>query len=203
MRLNGTVPQWSAAILLTATTAACGPGPGVHTGEPPVPTGVTATTSLLPTPTNNLHLANAADYFVESGAHGGYYFASPSGRWRCAIVPHTQAGCQPTRGSTLNIPGAPETVRGADGTVAVPNTIVVGTLGEAHFAVLEKGEFSPGSGAAKALPFVQVLDAAGFRCNFQKSVGVSCVSETTAKGFTFSVDGYTLHYTDVPEDPEP
>jgi hypothetical protein len=47
------------------------------------------------------------------------------------------------------------------------------------------------------LRFNRILAAAGFRCNVQES-GVSCLSETSGKGFTFSAEGYTPQYTDVP-----
>ena len=54
-------------------------------------------------------------------------------------------------------------------------------------------------GPAKVLQFNRILAAAGFRCNVQES-GVSCLSELSGKGFTFSADGYTPQYTDVPAD---
>lgn len=197
-------PLVVAAVLavVAALIAACTSGPAVNTGDisasepaPPPPS--------LRTPANNLHLANAYDYFADAAGRPGYYFRSPSGRWRCAIVPHSKAGCQSASGSVANIQGAPETVTGADGASAVPNAIVVDNDGGAHFAALRPGELSPGSGTAKALPFNEVLDAAGFRCNAQASAGMSCASDVTAKGFTFSRDGYTLRYTDVPDNARP
>jgi hypothetical protein len=42
------------------------------------------------------------------------------------------------------------------------------------------------------------LAVAAFRCNVQEASGISCLSEKTGKGFTFSADGYTLQYTDLP-----
>ncbi|QUR67678.1 hypothetical protein [Mycobacterium spongiae] len=193
----------SATILVAAATTACGPGIGITTGEAPPPSRTSAAPPTLATPANNLRLANAADYFGNADDHAGYYFASPSGRWHCAIVPHSKAGCQSASGSTMGIEGEPDTVAGPDGSTALPNAIVVGETGDAHFAALRDGEFSPDSGPPKVLPFDKVLNAAGFRCNFQESVGVSCGSETTTRGFTFSRDGYTLQYTDVPEDAVP
>ena len=53
---------------------------------------------------------------------------------------------------------------------------------------------------AKVLPFNRILAAAGFRCNVQEVTGVSCLSEFSDKGFTFSPDGFTPQYTDVPAD---
>lgn len=103
----------------------------------------------------------------------------------------------------MSIPGAPDTVTDADGNSTVPNAIVVDDVSDAHFASVEPSEFSPAPGPAKLLPFDTVLDAAGFRCNVQESAGVSCASELTGKGFTFSADGYTLQYTDVPDTAPP
>ena len=52
-------------------------------------------------------------------------------------------------------------------------------------------------GPANSLQFNRILAAAGFRCNVQES-GVSCLSESSGKGFTFSAEGFTPQYTDVP-----
>lgn len=136
---------------------------------------------------------------MNSGNPSGYYFESPSGRWHCGIVPHSQAGCQSTSGATIGIEGEPDAVADTDGTDSAPNAIVVSKTGEAHFAALADGQFSPDSDSPEVLSFNLVLAAAGFRCNVQESAGVSCVSESTAKGFTFSRDGYELRYTDVPD----
>ena len=43
---------------------------------------------------------------------------------------------------------------------------------------------------------IEPLAAAGFRCNVQES-GVSCQSDTSGKGFTFSADGFVPQYTDL------
>ncbi len=48
------------------------------------------------------------------------------------------------------------------------------------------------------MPFNKILAAAGFRCNVQETAGVSCLSEFSGKGFTFSADGVAPQYTDVP-----
>jgi hypothetical protein len=195
MAFKGTTGAILAAV--AGLTVGCVPGPVVNTpdGTRPEPTAVPP---APPTPANNLHLANAYDYFGHSGDHTGYYFTTPSGRWRCAIAPHTWAGCQAASGSGISIPGAPDTVTDTDGNSTAPNAIVVDNGGDAHFARLGQAEFSPVPGPAKVLKFNRVLDAAGFRCNVQDT-GVSCLSELTVKGFTFSSDGYTLQYTDVPD----
>jgi hypothetical protein len=195
--------RYTPAVLaaIAGLTAACTSGPVVNTGDTAPRTQPNASPSP-PTPANNLHLANAFDYFVQSGDRPGYYFSTPSGKWQCAILPHSMAGCQSAAGSGMAIPGAPVTVTGREGNSVVPDAIVVDNAGDAHFAWLQPGEFSPVRGPAKALTFNRVLDAAAFRCNVSE-VGVSCLSEATVKGFTFSPDGYTLQYTDVPDNAPP
>ena len=64
--------------------------------------------------------------------------------------------------------------------------------------MLQQPEFSLDPGPAKVLPFNRILAVAGFRCNVQEAAGVSCQSEFTGKGFTFSPDGFVPQYTDVP-----
>jgi hypothetical protein len=173
----------------------------VNTGESPTPTGPAPWTAP-PVPASNANLANAFDYFAESNGQRAYYFTTPSGKWRCAIVPHTKAGCQSAANSqsSMGIPGQPATVINATGESKPPNAILVDFEGDAHFAVLDQPELSLVGGTAKALPLNMILAAAGFRCNVQAS-GVSCLSDATGKGFTFSADGFTLSYSDVPTKP--
>jgi hypothetical protein len=191
----------SAALAAVAalTAAACSGGPVVNTGDTSAPTGAAASTAPPTTRPNNFNLVNAHDYFANSDGRAGYYFTTPSGRWRCAILPRSRAGCQSTSSpkSSMGIPGEPETVVNAQGVTHTPNAIVVEGVGDAHFAWLEREEFTLVPGPANALQFNKILAAAGFRCNVQEA-GVSCLSESTGKGFTFSAEGYTLQYTDVP-----
>ena len=58
--------------------------------------------------------------------------------------------------------------------------------------------FAPSPGPATLLPFNRILAVGGFRCNVQQTSGVSCLSESSGKGFTFSEDGFTAVYTNVP-----
>jgi len=58
--------------------------------------------------------------------------------------------------------------------------------------------FKPPTGTAKKLPYNMVLAAAGFRCNVQEQVGVSCLSEEDDTGFTFAADKVSWQYTDLP-----
>jgi hypothetical protein len=89
-------------------------------------------------------------------------------------------------------------VADAAGKTATPNALVVAREGAAQFVALEQPEFSLDPGPAKVLPFNKILAAAGFRCNVQEASGVSCLSEFSGKGFTFSSDGFAPQYTDVP-----
>lgn len=146
---------------------------------------------------NNDKLVNAFDFFADTAiGDGGYYFTSPSGSWRCVIVSRTWAGCQST-GGNLGIAGAPASVTDDRGQTAAPNAIVVRYQGDPQFASVPAEAFKPSSGTAKTLPLNKILAAAGFRCNVQDA-GVSCMSEQTDRGFTFSATGAGWQYTDVP-----
>jgi hypothetical protein len=198
------VPRSTPAVLAAVaamTAAACTSGTVVTTGD--TNDRAAPDTSTKPSvPPNNFNLANAYDFFAQSDGQAGYYFTTPSGRWRCAIVPHSKAGCQSASNprSNIGIPGEPETVPDeADGT-DTPNAIEVESAGDAHFGWLGTDEFTLVPGPANTLQFNKILAAAGFRCNVQEA-GVSCLSESTGSGFTFSADGFTLQYTDVPASP--
>ncbi len=172
-------------------SAGCSPEPIINTSESPAQTATDALTAAPSTPPSNVHLVNAFDYVGHVGDVTGYYFTTPSGKWRCAILTRDKAGCQASSSwqSGLGVPGEP------DGT----NAIAVDRDGDPQFVTLEAPEFSLVPGPAKALPFNRILAAAGFRCNVADS-GVSCQSDTSSKGFTFSAQGYTPVYTDVPAD---
>jgi hypothetical protein len=178
------------ALFAVATLAAgCSDATVINTGEPPARTAVPAPTAAPSTPLSNAHLVNAFDYVGHVGDITGYYFTTPSGKWRCAILAHTRAGCQASSSwrSGLGVEGEPEST----------NALVVDEEGDPQFVALEQPEFWLNPGPAKALQFNKILAAAGFRCNVQES-GVSCLSETSGRGFTFSADGFAPQYTDVP-----
>jgi hypothetical protein len=170
----------------------------VNTPESPAHVA-TAPSTAAPTPPSNVHLVNAFDYVAHVGDVTGYYFTTPSGKWRCAILTRTKAGCQASSSwqSGLGIAGAPTSVPDATGRATTPNAIVVDRDGDPQFVALGQPEFWLVPGPASALQFNKILAAAGFRCNVQES-GVSCQSETSGKGFTFSAKGYAPQYTDVP-----
>jgi hypothetical protein len=155
-----------------------------------------ATTSARP---SNDKLVNAFDFYTRTDdVRAGYYFTTPSGSWRCVIVPRTWAGCQSSTGTgRIAVAGAPQTVTGDGGRSVAPNSIVVPTLDDPQFTVVSPDQFKQPSGATKTLPFNKILAAAGFRCNAQQT-GISCMSEQTGKGFTFSAAGVSWQYTDVP-----
>ncbi|MUL85486.1 MULTISPECIES: hypothetical protein [unclassified Mycolicibacterium] len=189
----GKVSAISAIVIVAAT--ACASGTVINTGDtaPQLPAGTTAP----PPQFGTANLVNAADYALDVNGRKGYYFSTPSGRWRCAILPRDRAGCQPAdRTSAMGVTGAPDEVPDPEGGTAAPNALVLDQDTDAHFAALTQPEFS--QSAAVALPFGKALAVAGFRCNVQEQSGVSCVRELTGRGFTFSAEGYTLHYTDVP-----
>ena len=70
---------------------------------------------------------SALALFSAACSRGPFYFATPSGRRQCAIVPRAKAGCQnataPT--SAIAIAGAPDEVPGTDGEPTAANAIVV------------------------------------------------------------------------------
>lgn len=183
-----------AALLVTA----CAPATVVNTDEP----RPTSTSQSVPVPAPAImdrRLVNAFDYVAHVGDRAGYYFTTPSGKWDCAILPRDRAGCQSASGwpAALGIPQEPDTVAGAGGEQHAPNALVVDRFADAHFAALADPEFALSPRPAKVLEFDQILSAGGFRCNVQDA-GVSCMSERTQRGFTFSGDGFELRYRDLP-----
>ncbi len=159
-----------------------------------------ASTSRPAPPPSNAHLANAFDYVGHPPSGTAYYFTSPSGTWACAIIPRVKVGCQSATNwpSAMGITGEPDTVTDAAGEATSPNALLIPREGDARFAALDQPEFALDPEPANVLPFNRILAAAGFRCNVQKATGVSCLSEFSDKGFTFSSDGFAPQYTDVP-----
>lgn len=188
-----------AAVAMLA--AGCSGGTVTNTDESPA--AAPANTSAAPPPSpppSNAHLANAFDYVAHPPVGTTYYFTSPSGAWACAIMPRVKVGCQSAKNwpSAMGITGEPESVTDAAGEATTPNALVIAREGIAQFVAIEQPEFSLDPGPAKVLPFNRILAAAGFRCNVQEASGVSCLSEVSGEGFTFSLDGLVPQYTDVP-----
>jgi hypothetical protein len=178
----------SALTVAVSAISGCAGATVINTGDAPGP-AASAPSSAPPTPPNNAHLVNAYDYVGHVGDTTGYYFVTPSGKWRCAILAHDRAGCQAARSwqSGLGVKDEPDAT----------NAIVVDEQGDAQFVKLEVPDFWLQPGPAEALQFNKILAAAGFRCNVSEA-GVSCQSDTSGKGFTFSADGFTPQYSDVP-----
>jgi hypothetical protein len=170
--------------------AGCSGATVINTSDTPAGTAAT-TNAPVSAPPSNAHLVNAFDFVEHHGDTTGYYFTTPSGKWECAILTHTKAGCQASSSwqSGLGVEGEPDST----------NAIVVDEEGDPQFVDLDEPQFAATSDSAKVLQFNKILAAAGFRCNVQES-GVSCLSESSGKGFTFSSDGYMPQYTDVPTD---
>lgn len=188
------------AVLLatcTAMTVGCDSGRIVNTEDTITPTSAAAPPPPSTHPTND-GLANAFDFAAQPDGVTGYYFTSPSKRWVCAIIPRERVGCQSSTGSRIAIIGAPDSVADAQGEARPPNAIQVDRVSDAQFASVDVPGYALVPGPAAVLPFGKVLTVAGFRCNVQEATGISCLSELTGKGFTFSSDGYTLRYTDLP-----
>lgn len=197
--LIANVGVWVVAVTTALTVAACSEGPRVvTTDDTRPPTEVAAPTSSVVL--NDRDLVNSFDYFVDTADRTGYYFTTPSGRWNCAIIARSKAGCQSASEDEegLGISGQPTTEPDAEGETTEPTAIVVGSEGDAAFVWMEQEEFALVPGPAKELGFNTILAVGGFRCNVQEASGISCLNEQTGKGFTFSADGYTLTYTDVP-----
>ncbi|MBX7451757.1 hypothetical protein GR927_27535 [Mycolicibacterium sp. 3033] len=167
-------------------------------------TTTTAAPPAAPSTTvaSNAHLVNAFDYAAQVDGRTGYYFTSPSGRWQCAIKPRVEAGCQnaDAPASAIRITDAPDDVPGPDGEPAAPNAIRVDRDRAAEFAVVPATAYGLEPDPAEVLPFNRILAVAGFRCNVQEASGISCLSETSGAGFTFSAEEYAMSYVDVPPD---
>lgn len=190
-------PRISLALAATSLVVAGCTGPVVVNTDEAVPT-VTSAAPPPPPQLTDTNLVNAFHYGAPVDGFTRYFFTSPSGRWQCVIVPRVRAGCQSTASAGLGVTGAPDTVPDGTGEPATPNAIVVNRDGDAHFAALDAAEFAPQTGEANTLEFNRILAAAGFRCNVQEAFGISCLSELSGKGFTFSADEFTWQYTDVP-----
>ena len=180
--------------------AGCSDGTITNTDESPAAIPADAAPPPSTPPPSNAHLANAFDYVAYPPGGSSYYFTSPSGTWACAITPREKVGCQSAKNfpSAMGIAGEPESVTDGAGGAATLNALVIPREGGAEFVALEEPEFSLDAGPAKVLPFNRILAAAGFRCNVQEESGMSCLSEFSEKGFTFSADGVVPQYTDVP-----
>lgn len=150
---------------------------------------------------HTLNGVDANNYFATSGGVEGYFFVTPSGQWRCAIIPggsSPQAGCQPASngGAGIDVDGVATVVDPFSGQQVMPNAILVDLKGGPRFERLGQAIFWLDTGVATVLPYDRPLSVGGFTCNAQKT-GVSCKIDDNSKGFTFSTDGYSMDYTEV------
>ena len=192
----------AAALSASALLLGACSGPTVITTEERTTTTASPTAAPSTTAASNAHLANAFDYAVRVDGVTGYHFTSPSGRWQCAIKPRVEAGCQnaDAPASAIRITDAPDELPGPEGESKTPNAIRVDRNRPAEFAVVPATAYGLQSDPAEVLPFNRILAVAGFRCNVQQASGISCLSEASGEGFTFSADEYTMTYVDVPRD---
>jgi hypothetical protein len=190
-----------------ATLAACGGDDDTRaTGAQPVATvGAGQSSGAMSSPTASAAPSIApsvpADtYLADSEGSRGWYFVTPSGKWRCAILPRLDAaGCQPgtNTGPSIGVPGEPNAVPNPVGTTSRPNAIWVQRGREPQFTYRGQADFwrfpleqTP------ALPYGAELAADRFACN-TSAAGVACSDSTTGRGFTFSDAGYVWRYTPV------
>ena len=149
-------------------------------------------------------LVDASTFRSESSGLTGYFFTTPSGTWRCAILIDSaqqgsgseMAGCQPKTSTDLDVAGAPMVPDHGTGTPVAPNAILVNRTDEARFARLSQALFWRMDGVTPVLEYGRTLSADGFSCNVQKT-GVSCRSDSSNHGFTFSTDGYRYEYVEA------
>jgi hypothetical protein len=193
MRATTLIATVSAALAM----AGCTGDSVVNTDESAPTSAAAAPAAPEGPPPSNAHLVNAFHYGAPVDGRTRYFFTTPSGRWQCAIVARERAGCQAASGS-LSITGAPETVPDATGEPTAPTAVLVEREGDARFVAQEQPEFGLEPGPANVLPFNRILAVGGFRCNVQEAVGISCLSERSGRGFSFSDEGFAPQYTDVP-----
>ncbi len=180
-----------------APVAGCGsaPHPGAPTAPSTAPPSSFAATPKAEAPPPATPPVDAELFKATSDGAIGYFFISPSGKWRCAIRPWNEAGCSAATGSDLPVAGAPMVASHYDQHPVAPNVIVVDDK-SAHFASHGDPHFWRYDQPARTLEYGQELSALGFSCNAQTS-GISCRNDATGTGFTFSTEGYRFEYTPV------
>lgn len=144
-------------------------------------------------------------YSTTTGHNSGYFFESPSGKWRCAILERfyggAGAGCESTSGRVMPVNGAP-LVPAADipENLVPPSSIILTPNGHPEFVMLGQPYLVRPAAPTPVLSYGQNLTALGFTCNTQES-GISCRHDQTGQGFTFSTKGYKFEYTPVAAGP--
>ncbi|WP_143536516.1 DUF6636 domain-containing protein [Rhodococcus sp. 05-2254-6] len=156
-----------------------------------------------PPPAAAISLVDPATFARGEGGLQGFFFTTPSGLWRCAILADSaqggsddqMAGCQPSSSMPMNVAGAPSVPDHYSRNATAPNAILVNATEDARFASLSQALFWRYD-TTPVLPYGQTLSANGFSCNVKES-GVSCRSDDSGKGFTFSTGGYQFDYIEA------
>lgn len=151
------------------------------------------------TPTVDASTFWYSGYSTTTGSNSGYFFESPSGKWRCAILEEffggVGVGCESVAGRVMPVKGAP-LVPAADipDDLVPPSSIVIKPNGSPEFIKLGQPYFVRPESPTPKLGYGQNLAALGYTCNTQK-IGISCRNDRTGQGFTFSTEGYKFEYT--------
>ncbi|WP_230595463.1 hypothetical protein [Rhodococcoides fascians] len=154
--------------------------------------------------TSEPNLVDPSPFAVYAGGAAGYYFTTPSGLWRCAILGDSaqrgpderMTGCQPKTSTDMAVAGAPQVQQFGSSKMGAPNAILVNAVEPARFASLSQALFWRMDGLTPVLPYGETLAVDGFTCNVQES-GVSCRSDNTGHGFQFSTNGYVFEYAEA------
>jgi len=175
------------------------------TAVPEQSTFEVSTTDALPSPppAAAISLVDPATFAWGEGGLQGFFFTTPSGLWRCAILADSaqggsddqMAGCQPSSSMPMNVAGAPSVPDHYSRNATAPNAILVNATEDARFASLSQALFWRYD-TTPVLSYGQTLSANGFSCNVKES-GVSCRSDDSGKGFTFSTGGYQFDYIEA------
>ncbi|OYD69912.1 hypothetical protein [Rhodococcus sp. OK302] len=218
MRLNRRSMFAAVIVCCTLTLTSCSSqgNPVASVGEAPSTTEVSDGLSQPSTPEApqpGPTLVDPAAFAYSSGGLSGYFFTTPSGLWRCAILTFSaqrgsdaqMAGCQPKTSMDINVSGAPRVPDHGSGNPVAPNAILVNKTDDARFASLSQALFWRLDNATPTLAYGETLSTDGFSCNVQET-GVSCRSDSSNHGFTFSTNGFDFNYTEalsLPNVPEP
>lgn len=149
-------------------------------------------------------LVDPAGFQYTSGGQAGYFFTTPSGLWRCAILTASaqsgadtqMAGCQPKTSTDIDVEDAPLVADHGSDNLVRPNAILVNRTDDPRFARLSQALFWRTDGTTPVLPYGQTLSTDGFSCNVQET-GVSCRSDTSTRGFSFSTHGFDYRYVEA------
>lgn len=193
---SGEVDGTATAPLATVDTDP----PSVISTTMPLPTTSTpSSTSTSPpspsSPSSTTRPPATADSSRFEGAHGFYYFSSPSRKFECAvfITDTSIAGCHGEFPSTApRVEGS-----GAPGSKVAPNTIELTAGSPARFLSSGDPRFHRFDGTARALAYGERLSipgsgsSNGLTCMVEEKTGVTC-SDGSGHGFTVSDSAFEL-----------